>query len=111
MPLYNDYWKMLLGYNYVKSGQREKAMVFWNEYEEDAKKHWVNNCYRGMMAAYLGFDDEAFRYLNEAVEYKLYPITYINVYPMAEDLREDPRYNELLQKMNLPYEQTLYSSN
>ena len=111
MPVYNDYWKMLLGYNYVRCGQRDKALAFWKEFEEDAKKHWVNNCYRGMMATYLGFDDEAFRYLNEAVEYKLYPITYINFYPMVEDLRDDPRYNELLQKMNLPYSHTLYSSN
>lgn len=111
LPNKDQYWKMLLGYNYVRAGQREKALTFWNEFEEESKKQWVNSCYRGMMAAYLGFTDEAFMYLNEAVEYKLYPISYINIYPMAEDLRDDPRYNELLQKMNLPHKQTLYTSN
>ena len=111
LPDSDEYWKMLLGYNYLKCGQREKALAFWNEFEEESKKHWVNTCYRGMMAAYLGFTDEAFVYLDDAITYKLYPITYINFYPMAESLRDDPRYNILLQKMNLPYTHPLYSSN
>ena len=63
------------------------------------------------MAAYLGFTDKAFEYLDASIAYKLYPITYINFYPMTEDIREDPRYAALLQKMNLPYNQALYSSN
>jgi tetratricopeptide (TPR) repeat protein len=111
LPTDNDYWKLLRGYIYVKAGQREKAMLYWNEMEEKSKNQWVNSCYRGMMASYLGFTDKAFEYLNDACEKKYYPISYINVYPCAEDIRQDPRYDKLLQKMNLPGKKAFITSN
>ena len=111
LPEDDDYWKVLRGYIYVKAGQREKAMHYWNEMEEKSKNQWVNSCYRGMMAAYLGFTDKAFAYLNDACEKKYYPISYINFYPCAEDIRQDPRYDQLLQKMNLPGKKAFITSN
>ncbi len=111
LPKNGSYWKMQRGYAYVKAGQREKALVLWNEMEANAKEHNVNPCHRGIMAAYLGFTNQAFDLLNEAVESKAYPITYINFNPCAEDIRMDVRYNELLQKMNLPYRKVLITSN
>jgi len=111
LPEKGTYWKMLRGYGYVKTGQREKALAIWNEMEAYSKDHRVNPCHRGMMAAYLGFTNQAFELLNEAFERKSYPITYINLYPCTEDIRNDARYIELLQKMNLPYRKVLLSSN
>jgi len=102
LPENGTEWKAILGYTYLKAGQREKALALWHELEELSKKQWVNSCYRGMMAAYLGFTDEAFELLNDACKNKYYPITYINFFPCTEDIRNDPRYNILLQKMNLP---------
>ena len=96
------YWKTLLGYAYVKAGQRDKALELWRELEELVQKHKVNSCYRGMMAAYLGFTDTAFELLHDACKNRSYPITYINFYPCTEEIRNDPRYNELLLEMNLP---------
>jgi TolB-like protein/Tfp pilus assembly protein PilF len=111
LPKNGDNWKMLLGYAYVKAGQREKALQLWNEMEVRSKDHWVNPCHRGQMAAYLGFTDQAFELLNDAIESKSYPITYINLYSCTEDIRNDARYDKLLQKMNLPYRRLLLTSN
>jgi AraC-like DNA-binding protein/TolB-like protein len=112
LPVKDDlYYKTLLGYAYIKTGQREKALTLWNEVEEYSKDHWVNSCYTGMMAAYLGFTDKAFALLNDAIKNKYYPITYINFYPCTEDIRKDPRYDELLYKMNLPSNRDLITSN
>ena len=111
LPVNGAYWKTLRGYAYVKAGQREKALELWNEFEKHSKKQDVNSCYRGMMAAYLGFTDKAFELLNDACKNKIYPITYINFYPCLEDIRNDSRYNKLLQKMNLPFEEVLITSN
>jgi TolB-like protein/AraC-like DNA-binding protein len=111
LPCNDFYFKTLLGYAYAKAGQREKALALWREMEEFSKDHWVNSCYRGMMAAYLGFTDKAFELLNDAVKNKYFPITYINFYPCTEDIRKDYRYDELLQKMNLPYGKALLTSN
>lgn len=111
LPDNGEYWKMLRGYAYVKVGQRENALAIWNEMEVNVNEHGVNPFHRGMMAAYLGFTNLAFELLNEAYENKSYPITYINLYPSTESIRNDVRYEELLQKMNLPNRRALVTSN
>jgi TolB-like protein/AraC-like DNA-binding protein len=111
LPENDDYWKMLRGHIYVKAGYRDKAMKYWDELEEKSKNQQVNSCYMGMMAAYLGFTDKAFELLNDACDKKYYPITYINFYPCAENIRHDPRYGKLLQKMKLPSNSALITSN
>jgi tetratricopeptide (TPR) repeat protein len=105
-----NYYNMMRGYAYLKAGQRERAMELWKEMEELAKTQDINTCYRGFMAAYMGFTDKSFELLNEAIDKKQYPITYINLYPYTEDIRKDPRYGELLRKLNLPYEKILMVS-
>ena len=63
-----------------------------------------------MLAGNLGFTDKAFELLNEACDNKYYPTLYIDIFPGAEYIRNDPRYNILLQKLNLPYNSTLLTS-
>jgi pentatricopeptide repeat protein len=111
LPVDDDYWKMLRGYVYVKAGQPDKAVKYWNEMVERKKSESVNTCYMGIMAAYLGYTDKAFELLSDAVEKKYYPITYIEFYPGTENIQNDPRYNVLLQKMNLPTNKAFITSN
>lgn len=110
LPDFGDYYKMLIGYTYVQSGNRDKALALWNEMETSSEKSFVNPFHRGMLAGMLGFTDRAFELLNEACDKKYYPIIYINIYPGSETLRDDPRYNELLRKMNLPTHPTLLTA-
>lgn len=102
LPLYADYYKMLIGYTYLKSGQREQAMSLLDNMESDAGTKFVNPVFRGILAGMLGLNDRAFELLNEACDQKIFPITYLKVYPGIEGLKADPRYNLILQKMNLP---------
>jgi TolB-like protein/AraC-like DNA-binding protein/Tfp pilus assembly protein PilF len=111
IPSDDNYWKMYRGYVYVEAGQKEKAMVLWNEMNDELKSRWVNPCHMGMLAACLGYTDRAFELLNNACRDKIYPITYINWYPATESIRKDPRYEELLYKMNLPSNRDLITSN
>ena len=62
-----------------------------------------------MVAGMLGFKDRAFELLNEAIDNKYYPSNYIELFPSAEYIRNDPRYINLMQKLNLPYRRTLAS--
>lgn len=107
----NPYMKMFHGYAYIRAGQKEKAIALWNELEETSKKEYINPCYRGIMAAYLGFTDKSFALLNEAFNKRVYPIAYIGVYPGSEIIKDDPRYRALIQKMNLPVSGTFLASN
>jgi TolB-like protein/AraC-like DNA-binding protein/Tfp pilus assembly protein PilF len=110
LPEYGEYYKMLIGYTYVQTGKREKAIAMWNEWQEYSEKHWVNPFHRGMLAGMLGFNDKAFELLNEACDNKYYPTIYIDIFPGVEFIRDDPRYDKLLQKMNLPYNKTLLTA-
>ncbi len=51
------YWDLTRGYTYLKAGQRDKAVAFWDQYKN---KPNINPCLLGMMAAYLGYTDKAF---------------------------------------------------
>jgi TolB-like protein/AraC-like DNA-binding protein/Tfp pilus assembly protein PilF len=110
LPKEGDYYIMLLGYTYIQTGNREKALAMWSDLENNSEKKWVNPFYKGMLAGMLGFTDRAFDLLNEACDNKYYPTIYIEIFPGAEFIKDDPRYNELLQKMNLPYKRTLLTS-
>lgn len=79
-----SYYQVLLGQTYVKAGKQEKALEMWHSLKNRIKR--VNPCHLGMMAAYLGFTDDAFELLNEAFEKKKYPITYIQFYPCTESI-------------------------
>jgi len=103
------YYKMHLGQTYVRAGQREKALALWQSMQNGLQRGNINPCYPGMMAAYLGFTEQAFDLLNRACKKQSYPITYVDIYPCTQNIRNDPRYVELLEKMNLPHEKHLPS--
>lgn len=102
LPVYADYYKMLLGISYIQCGQAEKGRAFLKEMEDDADEKFVNPVFRGILAGSLGMNDRAFQLLNEACDQKIFPITYLKVYPGIENIKADPRYTLLLQKLNLP---------
>lgn len=103
LPLDFSFFKFIMAYTYVQSGKRDKALALYNEVEAESREHWVSPFDRAMLAGMLGFHDQAFELLNEACEQKQFPTNFINVMiPGAEFFRDDPRYHDMLLKMNLP---------
>lgn len=111
LPTYEDYYKMLLGYTYIQSGERDKALALLDEMETSSKKEFVNPFHRGMLAGMLGFTDRAFELFNEACDHKYYPIIYIEIFPGIEALKDDPRYGMLMQRMNFPFNRSILTAN
>ena len=97
-----DYWNLYRAYAYYKAGENEKALSYRNALEEKAKTKYALEWHLGLMAAIFSYKDEAFKYFNIAIDKKQYQMMYLNWYPFTESLRNDPRYNELLARMNLP---------
>jgi TolB-like protein/Tfp pilus assembly protein PilF len=64
----------------------------------DSQNNWV------VAKAYLdlGEKDKAFAELNKAYEAHLASLCWLKVEPQLDPLRNDPRYQELLRKMNFP---------
>ncbi len=108
LPMIHSHLKVILAYTYFITGNRDKVLALYNEVEEESKHHWVNPFDRGLLAGMLGDEDQAFELINEACEHHYYPTNHINVFlPNAEFLIDDPRYAELFQRMNLPYNRVL----
>ena len=49
----------------------------------------------------LGDKDQAFEELEREFEERNGPLIYLNVAPMNDPLRDDPRFHDLLRRMNL----------
>jgi Tfp pilus assembly protein PilF len=102
LPKTRDYYLNFLGYTYIVTGYREKAEALWNECETVQEGTYVNPVCKGMLAGMLGYDDKAFELLNEAFEKQSYPLIHIECLPLTDNIRNDPSYEQLLRKMNLP---------
>ncbi len=65
---------------------------------KDSNNNWV------VAKAYLdlGQKDKAFAELNKAYENRLSSLCWLKVEPQLDSLRSDPRYSDLLRKMNFP---------
>jgi predicted Zn-dependent protease len=65
---------------------------------KDINNHWV------VAKAYvdLGDKDKAFAELNKAYEIRLSSLCWLRVEPQMDPLRSDPRYTDLLRKMDSP---------
>ena len=105
-----DYWDAIRVDGYVKTGQRDRAMTIWNKMVETEKTQSVNSCNMGMMAASLGFLDEAFKYLFDAADNKIYPVAYIHFFGCYDNIKDDPRFDEFRLKLKLPTKKELVAS-
>ena len=91
-------------YAYGKAGQRDKALKAL----EEVKQLWKRGKYaagcscRSSMTG-LGDKDQTFQWLEKAFEERdtaWFPM--IKVSPMSDPLRSDPRFQDLLRRMNFP---------
>ena len=76
----------------------QRLIVAENSPLKDSNSNWV------LAKAYidLGEKDKAFAELNKAYDIRLSSLCWIKVEPQLDPLRSDPRYQELLRRMNFP---------
>ena len=93
----NPGWKWALAHTYALADRREEARQIAAEIEAENNPRNARSLAKIYTA--LGEKDEAFRWLETAYEYRLSPWLMI---PPFEPLRDDPRLQDLLRRMNLP---------
>jgi tetratricopeptide (TPR) repeat protein len=84
------------------AGRRDEALKILNELEQLSKQRYVSPLHRGVVYAALGDRDQAFRYLEDALEQRAQFLVYLKVEPTFDPLRSDPRFQSLLDRMNFP---------
>ncbi|HEY0380430.1 MAG TPA: protein kinase [Pyrinomonadaceae bacterium] len=63
-------------------------------------KEWVTAYEIAVIYSFLGERDEAFNWLDRAAQERAVGLTYVRVDPRVNNLRADPRFNELLRRLN-----------
>ena len=90
-----------LGYLYAKNGDTERALENLNQLEKMEIPDLPLDVEKAMIYTGLENYDKAFEHLNTAVDKKLGGMNFIKS-KYWRDLHDDPRYIEILKRMNLP---------
>jgi serine/threonine protein kinase/tetratricopeptide (TPR) repeat protein len=88
-----------LGYGYAAAGKRPEAQKVLDQLNELSKQKYVAPFHRAIICVGLGEKDKAFEWLEKA--YEEHFIIAIKVNPIFDPLHSDPRFADLLRRMNL----------
>jgi eukaryotic-like serine/threonine-protein kinase len=91
-----------LGRAYAASGKKVEAQKILTELNEMAKQTYVSSYDLAILYVGLGDKEHALEQLNKAYEDRAGWIMDINVEPVFDSLRSDPRFAELVSQMKFP---------
>jgi len=97
----NSQIQALYAYALVKSGGRDEALRVLGQLEKIGERESVASVNLAAAYAALGNRDRAFFWLERAYSDHLYLLRVVAVDPAYEPLRGDPRYADLMRRMNL----------
>jgi serine/threonine-protein kinase len=94
--------KAFLALSLAKSGQRGEAIKLRDQLNLESPHRYVSSYYFAILHIALGEKDEAFAWLEKDIaERSSWPVLYA-VSPELDDLRDDPRFKDMLKRLNLP---------
>jgi len=102
MTDYDPTWYSYLGYIYGVTGKRDQALEILNHYLELLKTEFFWNANVAIIYISLGEKDKAFELLEKSYEQREGWMPFLKVDPMFDSLRSDPRFQDLLERMNFP---------
>ncbi len=100
VPTANTNW--MLGDAYGKSGRMREAREILNFLLEKRKNKYLWPTIIAVVYSGMGDKDHAFEWLETAYKEHEYWLPKLRVDPMFDPLRSDPRFAELVKRMNFP---------
>jgi TolB-like protein/DNA-binding winged helix-turn-helix (wHTH) protein/Flp pilus assembly protein TadD len=91
----------LLAHAYAVSGKRREAQTVLNDLIELSARHYVSPYHIATIHAGLGDRDRAFEYLENAYKHRQNVLVFLKNDPRLDSLRSDPRYADLVRRMDL----------
>ena len=92
----------IAGYVYGRAGRRDEARRLLKKLGELSKGKSIPASYLAFVYAGLEEKDEAFARLEQAYQQHESELVGLRVHPMYDPLRNDPRFQDLLRRMNFP---------
>ena len=83
-------------------GEREKALAIIAHWKEAENRRYVLNYLVAQAYAALGDKDAAFVELEKAYQNHDWFLQRIKVDPMMDPLRDDPRFDAIVKRLNFP---------
>jgi serine/threonine-protein kinase len=90
-----------VGYAYAKSGRRQEAEEVIKRFKDIAKTQYVISYWIASIYAALGDKDRAFAELEDSYTERDFYLIRLKVDPYWDPLRDDPRFKDLLKRLNL----------
>ena len=90
-----------LGYAYAAAGGRADAQKVLDQLDELSKQKYVSAASVAIIYAGLGEKDKAFEWLGKAYDERSFSLALMKTEPAFDPLRSDPRFADLLRRMNL----------
>jgi serine/threonine protein kinase/lipoprotein NlpI len=91
----------LLGAVYGSAGMKDEAFKILERMDELSKDRYVGPMFRAFVWMGLGEKNKALEYLEKAYEERESWMAFLKVWPLLDSLRSEPRFQDLLKKMNL----------
>ena len=92
----------LLGYAYGMAGMNREAQHVLDELNDLERQNvYISSFSRATIHIGLGQPDLAFKWLERSYQERLWYMTLLAVDPLLDRLRADPRFTDLLRRMNL----------
>jgi TolB-like protein/Flp pilus assembly protein TadD len=92
----------MLGEAYAAAGRRDEALKVLEQLDQLSKQRYVTPYVVSRIYATLGQKDEAFHWLEIAYQQQAEWMVLLKVDPCFDNLRPDPRFQDLLLRMNFP---------
>ena len=93
--------EMALGLVHAVAGRKTQARAALSRLYKLAKQRYVPATYIGILHAGMGDTEGAFEWLEKAYQERADGLTLLNVEPMVDGLRGDPRFRSLVHRMGL----------
>jgi tetratricopeptide (TPR) repeat protein len=90
-----------LGRVYALAGRKQEALEIIDELKELSKQRYISPYCVALIYACLGEDDQALDWLSAALEQHVSELIYMKVDPYLDNLRENPRFTDLLRQAKL----------
>ena len=98
----NAYAKGALGHGYAVADKNGDAQRIIEEFDKQSKTKHVPSYCRAEIYAGLGEKDRAFFWLQQAHKERCGELVRIKIDPTFDGLRSDPKFQDLLRRMNFP---------
>ena len=98
----SHFYVAMLGHAYGVAGQMAEAHKILDQLKEQSKRSYVSSYSIAEVCLGLGDLNQTFEWLEKAYEERARALAFLKVEPKLDPLRSDPRFQDMLRRMNFP---------